>query len=714
MKKIIAFILTVSILVQTIVSTNIFALQDFNDNSEDEISQSETYTDGSGFREYSVTYENITDHEIMLYLGISENGYDTAMQVLSSLQEKGYTREEQIELLGIVVQGFFSIEEAESIYGYIPEKDSRDKALKQFERFASLFNISEEINDSRLIEEAFTTHNTFDTDRQIVSSEYYLEFLPETYTVSVTESINELDDTKTDTVLCFSDTAKQRHLELTSFSSYLKAKELFLNGMSIDSIKSLFCLAAFQNKHIEEVIPSGSNSLSINPETTYTAMSATLSNSTDYEDAINAGELIMTLTEEEEANDSIYSPFKIDIGSNENINIQYGTVSYEQDIFSLPGRNGMDISLKIKYDSSQADLGVDYKGYVDFDTSNDPFGIGTGWYIEVPHFYRKGEVVYIPGRGKFNFAQIVPDKSNRMPGGKPKGYLGGDVIIESWYFDPGNNIEIPLEQPDILNGKADNALHTADGKSYYFDGFRALCETDRFGNMILYEYDEIEFLGKEVLTSIVDTNGNRISFEYSDLGENQYLLTITAPDESEFKIYFSRHAADKTETYTRVDKICNQENEITEFYYQFYQLKCNFFPYLPEVESDTNYCNLLKTVTYPTGLKSEYTYKMLYDYAATDRSLTNEKYVLQSSAFTETDGENVTEYGGLDFEYYGFEQTDPDYDDKEYGDYAKVTENNGVTHEYDFVGVYRSTEKKYDSDGNLAETIETRFEGPEH
>ena len=76
MKKIIAFILTVSILVQTIVSTNIFALQDFNDNSEDEISQSETYTDGSGFREYSVTYENITDHEIMLYFFKQKTAYE--------------------------------------------------------------------------------------------------------------------------------------------------------------------------------------------------------------------------------------------------------------------------------------------------------------------------------------------------------------------------------------------------------------------------------------------------------------------------------------------------------------------------------------------------------------------------------------------------------------------------------------------------------------
>ena len=91
MKKIITFILTVSILMQTIVSTNIFAVQEFHFNSEDEISQFETYADGSVFREYSVTYENITDHEIMLYLGISENGYDTAMQVLGSLQEKGYT-----------------------------------------------------------------------------------------------------------------------------------------------------------------------------------------------------------------------------------------------------------------------------------------------------------------------------------------------------------------------------------------------------------------------------------------------------------------------------------------------------------------------------------------------------------------------------------------------------------------------------------------------
>ena len=354
--------------------------------------------------------------------------------------------------------------------------------------------------------------------------------------------------------IVYSEAAKQRFLQMTSVNIYEIIKDRFLAGVSLDVIKNTLYSEAVSEDPIETVCQK----LSLLRENNDTA---TLFSSVDN----SAGISLLSFNSEAVVDTSIYSPFQINVNTNESINLQYGQVSYEQAVLSLPGKNGMDINLKIKYDTSRASQGYESADDVEFDNSNNPFMIGDGWYFDLPHIYKRGDVIYIPKKGNLCFNRVYMSLANAAIGGKPYGYQGQDIYHETCYYDGNEWCYIKL--PKSLEGHANSGLYTFAGNYYYADSSKVLCETDRFENIILYQYSADNIFNKKLMSKIVDTNNRVINFVYNEVSDSKDTLTITIEGvtNSSVTVNFSKHVNEDAngETYYLVDSICNQEQETT-------------------------------------------------------------------------------------------------------------------------------------------------------
>jgi len=371
----------------------------------------------------------------------------------------------------------------------------------------------------------------------------------------------------------------------------------------------------------------------------------------------------------------VENPFTLRFNANDAVRLNTGAALYHINILNLPGRNGFDFNLDMLYDSSRADMRCIWMGAYSL------HGLGVGWKLDLP--YRRGNTIYIPGRGQF----------------------------QTWINRQLHDIIFHHGDTSFTSGDLRSNLMVTvyDGTSYFFSGAHIIGQVDRFGNTIRFEYENIPNLGNALmLARVVDTNGQIIAFSYQETGNNRR-VTVTAPDQSAFVINMSRiqgHSLISTglQSDFQIESVTNQvgattffSNELVTFYsvenrHQWFEHRFN------------SYSVLLRQVTYPSGAILRYDFRR-----QSIRILPRvERQVHRVSSVVLLSGGRA--YQRLDFVFQDVPY-DPQSWVRDVLRRATVTQNNGLSMVYSFNNYGLNTaQRQYNAAGALLSNVSISYQ----
>ncbi len=265
------------------------------------------------------------------------------------------------------------------------------------------------------------------------------------------------------------------------------------------------------------------------------------------------------------------SPFQSYFRDNvESISPSSGGLSVSATDLKLPGRSGFDLVIKRTYDSGAAQqdriiaANTDKKTYRK--TPIDTFGCG--WSLAIP---------WVEQTDKGKFIRL------------PEGQTIKITLSKNKMFTYHAGIHFTMQDTTSLTMR--------DGTTYEFgsDG-KVTKQIDPSGlNTIQYSYD-----GRKI-ASITDSVGRVVNFHYATIGSKSLIDKISVADS---------HGAIRTITYDYnngkdiLTDVYDPKNRHTVYSYQSHALKSGSFPVISYT------LDLLKTITYPMGAVSSYSYDL--------------------------------------------------------------------------------------------------------
>ena len=312
--------------------------------------------------------------------------------------------------------------------------------------------------------------------------------------------------------------------------------------------------------------------------------------------------------------DTVSSPMYFESGNNDSVSLKTGDLMYAKSLFSFPGRNGLDLDVAIRYNSSDAVNTVD-----EFEVKG----------ISSELNYRQFAAGWI-----FNFSNIhiANDNIKEVYGYKKKYSLcladGGAYEINSDLTLKNYDLQDMVLTEDTA--KNEYVLTYANGRVERFDKQygNIVSITDRFGNEICFEYGEIAYYSGSffsyrfdenycsrklnALKRITDSTGRVIDVEYGHSVkysgkridsitfrfEEQVLakLQLDTIDTSKGRAYILTSVEDASGYQTRYEYVEKQSFQMDR--YDLFDIRYNHM----------GSCILLEKVTYPTGGWSAYDY----------------------------------------------------------------------------------------------------------
>ena len=312
--------------------------------------------------------------------------------------------------------------------------------------------------------------------------------------------------------------------------------------------------------------------------------------------------------------DTVSSPMYFESGNNDSVSLKTGDLMYAKSLFSFPGRNGLDLDVAIRYNSSDAVNTVD-----EFEVKG----------ISSELNYRQFAAGWI-----FNFSNIhiANDNIKEVYGYKKKYSLcladGGAYEINSDLTLKNYDLQDMVLTEDTA--KNEYVLTYANGRVERFDKQygNIVSITDRFGNEICFEYGEIAYYSGSffsyrfdenycsrklnALKRITDSTGRVIDVEYGHKVkysgkridsitfrfEEQVLakLQLDTIDTSKGRAYILTSVEDASGYQTRYEYVEKQSFQMDR--YDLFDIRYNHM----------GSCVLLEKVTYPTGGWSAYDY----------------------------------------------------------------------------------------------------------
>ncbi|MBR5218176.1 MAG: RHS repeat protein, partial [Clostridia bacterium] len=217
--------------------------------------------------------------------------------------------------------------------------------------------------------------------------------------------------------------------------------------------------------------------------------------------------------------DHVADPFNMAAGAGDSVSLATGALTYEKTLLSLPGRNGHDLNISVRYNSDNAVITKSAYDIEDVDETVNFNQFAAGWSFGFP---------YINKREFYGFEQ--PNDILCFPD-------GSSYEFEQWYGNDETKIVCELKNYELdemsLTKEGDEyVLAFSDGRVMRFDYTygHITSYTDRFDNTITYAYKEIDcyqnsffdFLfnfntvsqKKQALSEITDSTGKKIIFDY--------------------------------------------------------------------------------------------------------------------------------------------------------------------------------------------------------
>ena len=312
--------------------------------------------------------------------------------------------------------------------------------------------------------------------------------------------------------------------------------------------------------------------------------------------------------------DPVGSPMYYGNGNGDSVSLKTGDLMYTKSLFSFPGRNGLDLDVSIRYNSSEAVNIQDEFYFEGFNSEMNYRQFAAGWI--------------------FNFSNIniVNEKETNCYGFKKKYSLS---LADGSSYEINDDLTLKdylLDDLLLTEDTANNqyVLTYSNGSEERFDKqFGNIVQIkDIYGNTIQFEYTDIEYHSGSffnfifdvnyysrklrALSKITDSTGRVINIEYDHKTkfsgkridsitfqfEGQVLskLQLDSIDTAKGKAYTLKYVEDAEGYRTNYDY-----SEKQSFAKKVYNVGTIGFSHLGS-------CLLLTKVTYPTGGWSSYDY----------------------------------------------------------------------------------------------------------
>ena len=326
--------------------------------------------------------------------------------------------------------------------------------------------------------------------------------------------------------------------------------------------------------------------------------------------------------------------FSYDRNANETINMTTGAVGYNRTEFTLPGANGLDLSISSYYDSSlssNTEIGRKYNGGFNTDGSaSTPRYENSTVKIE-----EKSPLNNFASGWSFNFSYMILTKDN-FTTTIPSSLVmsdGSRMTMSKAALTDSTETKIPLNQyserfcdlnlskhtGNVPGGSTDcaYALTYKNGDTEYFNDYGMLiCKSNRYGDYIKFEYEDNAGTSEKPeyqTVKITDTCGRCVKITKS--GSGSITITVTDKNGADLgqNVYYEVIQVSNTDmdiqNYKILRSITDPEGKKTSFEYKTTGVTLPFAFATDSFSYGYQAFYPLVKITYPTGATTEYAYE---------------------------------------------------------------------------------------------------------
>ncbi|MNO24961.1 tRNA(Glu)-specific nuclease WapA precursor [compost metagenome] len=338
-----------------------------------------------------------------------------------------------------------------------------------------------------------------------------------------------------------------------------------------------------------------------------------------------------------------------------------GSLTWKENQIHLPGRDSLDLDIGIMYSSNQGhsfERAYSTSGNYTYTDRYDHYfkmnSLGVGWSFQFPSIEKIGDYRYYhDGKGGVYAAITYPEQNIDE-------FTNYTHLLN--YKQKNMRFVYNNEYHEFNNGEEDSWYYVEfeDKRREYFSFYGALIGiVDRFGNTINFKHriTDIDGIRSVLITSITDTVGREITFEYEDNlntqeifnGENVTIRVKQNGTEVQ-KVILTKGRklvqVNELQVYLPVLwSVTDQNGDKTYFDYEegtaFYQTWSDY----PGARNQ-NYHTLLKEVIYPKS-KIEYTYERV------SRNIGEDQTLHQFRLLSRVDRTGPKKYNWLQYTYTG-------------------------------------------------------------
>jgi len=205
----------------------------------------------------------------------------------------------------------------------------------------------------------------------------------------------------------------------------------------------------------------------------------------------------------DDAKNYVEAPFNYNHDSHEHVPLNSGTFSYTVTDLALPGKNGLDLVIKRRYDTTQASSYEFARGFRKTTTlqrkRKKPY-LGIGWCLDLPWIEHSQSGLYP------RFLHLEDGRKLSVKKLSSGVYLRHYKLKDMQLTQEGYHVYVHGEQVNYAY-----RLDLKDGKSHYFDRDGLIVATiDRFGNQLRYILSEHGAV-------LIDTYGRKLTLSYAEI-----------------------------------------------------------------------------------------------------------------------------------------------------------------------------------------------------